>query len=217
MSERGGLRLGMFALAAAVSACASNEPRIVAVSERYEPALVERVSVIALADHSEAEGSGQLASDALETSLLASGYRLLRRRDAEKILSDRRLTASAAPDPARLQELGRMLGVDALVFGAVTDYTGTPDRTILVDLPLEHADPIFSRGDERPWSGGPIARPERATPSRVALALRLVDVETGETLWIVSSSADGPDLAAALDQAAANAMKELSGRLKQAL
>jgi curli biogenesis system outer membrane secretion channel CsgG len=208
MSNRSALLLAAFALAAA---CAPPRPLIVAqgdVSERYQPALVHRAALIALADYPAAAGSGQVASDALERSLLASGYRLLLRRNAEKILGARELSAYGAADPARLQELGHLLGVNALAFGTVTDYTGEPDPTVLVDLPFEQADPVYGKGAARNWKGS-IARPQQKTPSRVSLTVRLVDVETGMTLWSVTSSAIGSDLTSALDDAAASAMREV--------
>ena len=208
MSERFLAPLAALVLAAAVPACAP-KPVVVAVSERYQPALARRVTLIALADYPAAAGSGVIVSDALERSLQAGGYRVVRRRDAEKILQARELSALGSSDPARLQDLGRLLGVDAIAFGTVTDFTGVSDMTVLVDMPLAQTDPVYGPGSSRYWSGS-VARPPQTKPSRVALTMRLVDVETGAVLWSVSSSSSGLDLTSALEDAAADAMSEVA-------
>ena len=208
MNDRFGVRLAALVLAAAVPACAP-KPALVAVSERYQPALARRVTLIALADYPAAAGSGAIVSDALERSLQAEGYHVVRRRDSEKILRARELSALGSSDPARLQELGRLLSVDALAFGTVTDFTGVSDRTVLVDLPLAHSDPVYGQGSPRAWSGS-VARPPQTTTSRVALTVRLVDVETGAVLWKASSAARGLDLTSALEDAAASAMRDVA-------
>jgi len=210
MSERFPVRLAALALAALAS-CAPKPVALVAVSERYQPALVQRVALIALADFPAASGSGAVVSDALERSLDSHGYRVVRRRDAEKLLQARELTALGSSDPARLQELGRLLGVDALAFGTVTDFTGAPDETVLVDMPLAQADPVYGRDSPRLWSGS-VVRPPQTTRSRVALTARLVDVETGAVLWKTASAASALDLTSALEDAAASAMREVSAK-----
>lgn len=219
-------------LAGGLSACA---PRaVVVVSGAYEPARIQRVALTALADYSGAAGSGAIASDTLEKYLLGTGYRLVERRQAEQILREHNFSLSGVVDQSQIKEIGRLLGVDALVLGSVTDYTSSRDHTVLVDMPLEQTDPIYSQvvttkreGDarvrttENVVTGYAVTRTSQVLPltqtlpAQVALAVRLVDVQTGEVLWSASSSADGSTLTLALEDASSSAMKEVTKQLKK--
>jgi hypothetical protein len=198
-------------LIAALAACASpKDPSLVSVSDRFQPALAQRVTLVALADFPSAAGSGAIVSDALERSLASEGYSVVRRREAEKILEARELSAAGSTDPARLQELGRLLGVDALAFGTVTDFTGVVDTTVLVEMPVAQHDPVYARGSSRVAWTGSVPRPAPTTRSSVGLTVRLVDVETGAVLWSAASSGSGLDLTSAVEDAAATAMREVA-------
>jgi hypothetical protein len=219
-------------LACGLAACAPKA--VVVVSGAYEPSRVQRVTLATLADYPGAAGSGAIASDTLEKYLLQTGYRLVERRQAEQILREHDFSPAGETDPAELKQVGTLLGVDALVLGSVTDYTGSRDQTVLVDMPQEQTEPIYGQvvttrrdGDERVRTtenvvtGYAITRtsqivPQTETvPAHVALSLRLVDAASGEVLWSASSSAGGPDLPSALEAASASAMKETAKQLKK--
>jgi hypothetical protein len=228
---------GVFVLiAGALTACAP--AAVVVVSRDYDLARVQRVSLAAFADFPGAPGSGALAASTFEKYLLTAGYRLVDRAQAEAALQQN--AANSLPgelpgdvDPSQIQAQGKLLGVDALALGTLTDYTGSRDQTVMVDIPQEQTDPIYGqvttvqgRRDDRTVTTQNVVTgyattttdqvvPETETvPAHAAMTVRLVDASTGELLWSVSSSASGDDLASATESASSSAMQAVAKRLK---
>lgn len=216
--------------AAALAACA---PRAaVVVSKDYDPAKIKRVAMAAIDDFPGAAGSGDIAAGTFEKYLLLSGYSLVERRQAAQILKEHDFNLSGEVSPDQLRQAGRLLGVDAIVIGGVTDYTNARDQTVMVDMPQEQTDPIYGQvvttqrtdqgrvrtvqnvvtGYATTFSSQLV--PETTTvPAHAALSLRLVDVETGEVLWSAGAGSDGGDLASALEAASAAAAKAIAKKL----
>jgi hypothetical protein len=178
---------------------------VVVISPSYRPANVKAVAVTAFSDFPGESGSGDAAANTFEKYLLQAGYRVV--------------------DAAQ---------ADALAVGALTDYTGARDETVMVDIPQEQSDPVYGQvvttqrsGDTRVKSvqnvvtGYAITQtsqvvPETQTvPAHVAMNVRLVDAKTNELLWSVSSSGSGDDLPAATEDASAAAMKALLKQLSK--
>jgi hypothetical protein len=221
--------------AAALTACAP--AAVVMVSPDYNPARVHRVSLAAFSDFPGSPGSGTLAAGTFEKYLLLAGYGLVEQDQALAAAK----TESALPgelpgdvDPSQVQAEGKQLGVDALALGALTDYTGPRDHTVMVDMPQEQTDPIYGQvstvqrsGDTRTrtttavvtgyatTTTDQIVQETETIPAHVAMTVRLVDASNGELLWSVSSSASGDDIAAATEAAAASAMQAVAKSLKK--
>lgn len=72
--------------------------------------------------------AGQAAQDMLVTELVKKGsYRVVEREQLDAILQEKNLTISGDIDPKTAVKLGKMLGVEYLVAGAVTEM-GVADR-----------------------------------------------------------------------------------------
>lgn len=226
--------LALFALIAA-GLCACATPASVVVSRSYDPARVQRVTLASFADFPNVPGSGAIGADTFEKYLLLAGYRLVERRQAAQILAEHRFTLSGGADASRLSAAGKLLGVDAIAIGSVTDYTGPRDQTVMVDMPQEQTDPIYGQIETTKRSGdtrihtvqnvvtgyqttmtSQIVPTTQTVPAHAAVNVRLVDVNDGEVLWSASASANGEDLPAALEEASANAMRAVAKKLKAA-
>ena len=125
--------------ALALGACAT---ATVAIKSGFDFTAVKRVAVVGFSDYSGRPGSGEILSGAFEQNLLAAGYDVAERAQVDKILREKRLTAS---DPKAAKELGRVLGVDALLFGRITDFREPRETLTHEDVVDTHQDPIYVR------------------------------------------------------------------------
>lgn len=191
-----------FALASLLllGACAT---ATVAIKSDFDFKRVERVAVVGFSDYANRPGSGETLSGAFEQDLLAAGYDLVERAQVDKILREKRLSAS---DPKAAKEIGRLLGVDALLFGRITDYREPREVLTQADVVDTHQDPIYVRKtkhiqnpdgtpgtpgttEETEIQGYRITRVVRREPrtvttyGRLGVSARLVFVPTAEVLW----------------------------------
>ncbi len=196
--------LSLLVLAAAAAFAACAPSAVVVVSRGYDPARIKSVAVTSFADFPGAPGSGDMAANTFEKYLLEAGYRVV------------------GPDQA-----------DALAIGALTDYTGAREETVMVDIPQEQSDPIYGQVFTSQRSGDTLVRtmqnvvtgysmsmsdqvvPEtQVVPAHVAMNVRLLDARTNELLWSVSSAASDDDLPAATESASADAMAAVLKKLR---
>ncbi|HVE13051.1 MAG TPA: CsgG/HfaB family protein [Elusimicrobiota bacterium] len=225
-----GLLLG--ALAAALAACAA--PAFVIVSPDYDASRVRRVALLAFDDFPGAPGSGEIVAGTFEKYLLLGGYGLVERRRVNELLREQAFQSSGAVDPATLKRIGQLLGVDALAFGGVSDFSNSRDQTVIVDMPQEQSEPIYGSVETVQRSGDtmvrttqnvvtgyayrhtsrPVAEVE-TIPARVGVSVRLVSVDTGQVLWSGSASSSGSDLASAAEEASSQIMQAVARKLKK--
>jgi hypothetical protein len=133
-----------------------------------------------------------------------------------------------------MSRLGKILGVDALIFGSLTDYRDAQEQTVMVDEPQESTEPIYGSVATIQRSGGAVVKtsqqvvtgyqtsttdqvvPEVETlPAHAGMAVRLVDEGTAEVLWSASASSEGSDPAAAIEKASAALMQAVAKQLKK--
>ncbi|MDE2489278.1 MAG: hypothetical protein KGM24_00415 [Elusimicrobia bacterium] len=228
-------RRGLAVLLAVATAAACAPPAAVLVSQGYDPAQVRRVALVSFSDYPGAPGSGAIAAGTFDKYLLLPGYQLLERRQVDALLREKAFDLSGAVDQTQLRRLGKLLGVDALAFGTLTNYAAPGQQTELVDMPLENTNPVYGRVVTTRKNRGArvttiqdvvtgysttrrdaIVPQTSLVPAQVGLSVRLVDVETGTVLWSVSASAVGSDLPSALEDASAQAMRAVVRQLRRA-
>lgn len=229
-------RRGILIVAAACAGFWGCAPRaVVFLSHDYNRHRVDRVAIMGFQDYPGAPGSGEITASTFEKYLLWAGYSLVERRQVEQVLKEQSLSLTGATDPATIRKIGRILGVDALVFGSLTDFSNIREQTVLVNMPQEQSEPVFGRvvteqrdKDKTVRSVQPVIAgyaytrrdrlvPESQTlPAHIGESVRLVDVETGEVLWSATASSDGVDLTAASQQASASIMQAVVKQLKKA-
>lgn len=181
----------------ALSACAT---ATVAIKSDFDFKQVKRVAVVGFSDYANRPGSGETLSGAFEQGLLLAGYDLVERAQVDKILREQKLSAS---DPKAVKKLGQILGVDALLFGRITDYREPREVLTQADVVDTHQDPIYVRRtkriqnpdgtagttEETEIQGYRTTRVVRREPrtvttyGRLGVSARLVFVPTAEVLW----------------------------------
>jgi hypothetical protein len=196
-------RLALPLLAAALAACASAR---VAVNRNFDFTKIRRVAVIGFNDYPRREGSGDLVSGAFEQALISAGYEVVERAQVHRIMAEKKF--SGAPDARKAKALGKLLGVDALLFGQITDLVESRTDLVNVDVVDDRIDPVYVRKTRRvTQSDGStsevsesvidgyktthIVRQEPrsyTTDGRLGVSARLVYVQTGAVLWSGSDS-----------------------------
>lgn len=190
---------------AAVLALAACGTATVAIKSDFDFSRVKRVAVAGFADYAGRPGSGESLSGAFEQEMLAAGYDLVERSQVDKVLREKRLSAG---DSKAAKELGRALGVDALLLGRITDYREPRETLRHADVVDAHQDPVYAvktrrvrnpdgtyrSVEETVLTGYRTTRVVRREPrvvttyGRLGVSARLVFVPTGEVLWSGSDS-----------------------------
>jgi curli biogenesis system outer membrane secretion channel CsgG len=142
------------------------------------PGLKKRIAVMTFEDKS---GNGQIGSgmaDKLTTALVKSGkYIVLERQEIQKVLEEQALGQGGAVTEASAAKAGKVLGVELLVMGSVTEF-GQKESSVggsAPDMPLPGPSLPFHLG------GGGGARVTTVT-ARVGIDLHIVNATTGEIL-----------------------------------
>ena len=208
-------------------------PAVVFLSSSYNPTRVRSVALVGFQDYPGTEGSGKITASIFEKYLLLGGTSLVDHAQAQKVLDDQSVALSDSVDLATLRQIGEQLGVDALAFGQLSDYTDASDRTVVEDMPLEQSQPILGQvdtvqrqGDTRVHTSTqvvtgysysstevPVQQTE-TVDAHVGMSVRLVDVETGQLLWSGSASGRAPHLNEATEEASAQIMQGVAAKLK---
>jgi hypothetical protein len=225
--------LALAGLILSFSACAP--PAVVFLNARYQAAHVQRVALIGFEDYPGMAGSGKIVGGIFEKYLLLGNYSLVDQRQVAAVLEKQSLDPGANMDAQEIQSLGKLLGVDALVFGQVTGYSDSSDRTVVVDMPLEQTQPIFGQvitvqhshhGEEvktvqdvvTGYSSTTTDTPVQQTETvyaHVGLSVRLIDANSGDLLWSASSSGIGGHLNEAAENVSSQVMKTVFEKVKK--
>ncbi|OGR95344.1 MAG: hypothetical protein A2902_05290 [Elusimicrobia bacterium RIFCSPLOWO2_01_FULL_64_13] len=195
--------LGRALFPAALLFLASCSRAVVAVKPGYDSANIRRVALLGFADFPSVPGSGESVSGVFEKALLRAGYQVVERRRIDEVLKERGFELSGAVDPATARELGRMLGVDALILGGISAYAPQKKNIVFVDIHEQTQEPIFEKETKRLKKGDKWVTVEeevfkgtrtetRVTKmpqtyiqeAEVGLAVRMVDVKSAELLWV---------------------------------
>lgn len=163
-----------------------------------KPAQVDITGIksIAIVDFIGPENSGAIASSMLTSRLFESKFfRLVERERVLQILEEHKLAMAGVVDAATAKEVGRLLGVDALIFGEVTAYSLEPDQ-----VGTEKVERKVGTGQYRTVRRGNkevreeimktvlVDQEYRIRRGAVGVTFRMVKVETGELLAVKSNT-----------------------------
>ncbi len=196
---------------------------IVAIKPNYDFSKMGPVALIDPSDYPGQPGSGAAVSEGLEPYLLKAGYNLIERSQVQQILQEQSFSHSGAIDPGTAEQLGKVLGVNALILGTVTNAVQAQSSTYMETVQNTNFQPVYQGGGHVGRDGrvhGGVTQydvvttndevPETyTTPASISFTVKMVDVTTGQVLWTGSISSDGDSLADAATKA--------SGRLMDAL
>lgn len=215
------MKRALILLAAVLAACGT---ATVAVKQDFDFSRVKRVAVAGFSDAAGYPGSGDSLSGAFEMELLAAGYDLVERGEVDKLLREKKLSAS---DPKSAKAVGQLLGVDALLLGRITDYREPRESLRHADVVDTHQDPVYARKtrtvrnsdgtsgtvEETVLTGYRTVRVVRREPravttyGRLGVSARLVSVATGEVLWSGSDASSVYSFEESARSVAASIMK----------
>lgn len=181
---------------------------IVSVKQDFDFRKIRRVAVLGFEDFPHMPGSGKVMAGAFEKSLLRAGANLVERQQIEAVIKEQKLDITGAIDPRETRELGKILNVDALVMGTLTVYTPENRGVVMVDIHERYSDPVFKtetytemkgtdswRTTERSVVSGYQKRSKSyqvpqtyVLQAEIGASVRMVDVQSGEVLWVGTSS-----------------------------
>lgn len=123
--------------------------------------------------------AGEAAQDMLVTELVRKGtYRVMEREQLAAILEEKNLSLSGDIDPKTAVKIGKMIGVEYLIAGAVTEL-GVADRDVNV--------PTYLFGGRVPSVN------VRSQKMDAALDARAFSTSTGEIVWADTASESTSD------------------------
>lgn len=190
-----------------LTACATPQ---VAYNPHFDFASIKRVAVVSFAG-----SDGSVAADMMTQSLVAHGANVIERQQLNAVLNEYHLAASGILDPSTVQQVGKILGVDALFVGTVV--ASSPSQSYVVTNTNSGYPPgypgggmygygmpsqvtpiagnnIYSQGSVIGIPGSQIV----TSAAQVSMVSRMVDVQTGQILWSASMTYQGLDRLSAI-------------------
>jgi len=142
----------------------------------------KRVAVVGFDDAPEFHGSGNEIADLIGFELLKRGYDVIEKNRVDLILKEQarelKMVEFGIMEPSTAVELGKILGVRALVVGTVTKYAVTKSHKGQSSLYI-------------PTVGG-FELPEKEIYTvEVSFTVKMVDFETAAVLWQGANSKSG--------------------------
>ncbi|MDD5657655.1 MAG: CsgG/HfaB family protein [Elusimicrobia bacterium] len=217
------MRIALPLAAALWCGCAARP--IVAVKPGFDFARLGRVALLDFQNYDDRGGSGALVSRALEPYLLGAGYKLVERSQMQKLLQERALGQALGANAEAAESVGRLLGVEAMVMGGVTEFVSERSETYLQTTQNVSYDPVYRTVEGQDRQGRAVTRQEIShydvvttneqipvtynVPAKIGFSARLVDVATGDVLWTGSVTAQGDNLTEAADSAAKRLVEAL--------
>jgi curli biogenesis system outer membrane secretion channel CsgG len=162
-------------LTLAVDAAAQQKKRVAVLS--FDDAAV-RSSATAAIGSSQDIGAG-VADVVIKELLEDARYSIIERRAIDAVLKEQNFSNSSRADPKSAAAIGRLLGVDAIVIGSVTQFG------------VEESAVALGSGALGRITRGAIGAGKRVnTKATVGMTARMVDTSTGEILTAASGSGE---------------------------
>ncbi|HUK88372.1 MAG TPA: CsgG/HfaB family protein [Terriglobales bacterium] len=116
---------------------------------------------------------GRGMTDLLVKHLVQDGtYSVVERRALDKILAEQNFSTSDRANPASAAQIGKLLGVDAIILGTITQFGGETKNTNVGG----------AGGGWGGWGIGGVGH--KNTKAIVTVDCRIVDIDTGEILAV---------------------------------
>ncbi|OVE76795.1 hypothetical protein BVX98_04745 [bacterium F11] len=188
-----------------MTGCAHNGP--VTLNKDYDFSKVKRVAVMGFESMGGVEESGPSFTSIFEKLLLRAGYQMVEREKVARVIDEQNFQFSGAVNPRQVIEIGRILGVEALVLGHVTVYSPHEKGIVLVEVHSEEKEPIISkkrietvRNKETIIEEYDVVTDYRITnqtrqipqvyriQAEAGVVVKMVDSQSGEIAWVGSAT-----------------------------
>ena len=178
-------------------------PSVVSVRVEKPPAIpLPGIKEIAVADFQGPERSGSQIATLTQSMLMSAQYFDIMERDKlRRVLEEQNLGMSGVVDEATAAQVGKLLGVDALIFGEVTRYRVEPDKEVTKQVKVRVGTGKYEEVEEKDPKTGKVKKVKKeimkeelvdkkhwVRQGTVAINFRVVDVETGRLLAAHSDS-----------------------------
>lgn len=195
-------------LAPLAAACG---PSLAKVQDKVSHFSKKRIGVLAFSDAPGDPNSGELAADLFCARLRQAGFVLVDRAATDKLVSEQSLQASGAVKPEEAARLGRLLGADVLLTGAVTEASVRRQYR----PPVYETQNVVRTNPDGTTYSVPVQVQVQAGESydqaQFSFTTRLTFVEDGAIAW--SGSGSGQTPYGTVQQAAESAVKQTADRL----
>ncbi|HXR40016.1 MAG TPA: CsgG/HfaB family protein [Terracidiphilus sp.] len=157
---------------AAAQAAAARKPRIAILDFDY--ATVQSYSSAIFGTNVDI---GKGIADLLVTDLVKNGsYSIIERKALDKIMAEQNFSNSNRADPTSAAKIGKLLGVDAMLVGSITEFGNETKKTNL-------------GGGGGNWGGfGLGGFGHSNSKANVGITARLVNVDTGEIMAVAEGT-----------------------------
>jgi len=160
---------------------------------------------------------------------IRSGFKVVERARLENVLAEHGLSVSGYLSPETTREIGQILGVDTLLLGEVSSYT--PARTELTTVTSRRSEskPVYTQDvmvlpdgttvNQVRNTGTQVSHTTEVRPTsytinaQVGVIAKLVDVQTGEVVWIGSLESSSPRALDAAEDVARRLVKSFTKEL----
>jgi len=187
MSRILSLIVGLALLLAAGDASAQQKKRVAILS--FDDAAVEASAARAVGTTQDV--GGFLADVVVKELLKGSIYTVVERRAIDQVLKEQNFSNSNRADPKTAAAIGRVLGVDAIIVGSVTQFG------------IEESAVALGSGTVGRLTRGVLGGGKRVNnKATVGITARMVDTKTGEVLTAASGSGESSKASVAASGAA---------------
>jgi len=212
-------------LAAVVSgACAPKT----AISQNYNFKDVKRIGIMAFDTPT---NRFQGAENVFAKYLIQNGFTVVERAKIEQVLAEQNLSVTGYLSPETTKLIGKILGVDLLLTGQITSYTPSRTSLAMVETRSYQSNPVYTTQTSMGPDGKPIfsqvpvgqqvtasadvVPTEITTSAQVGVVAKLVDVETGEIVWIGTDTGSDTNALNAVDASAKRLINRLAKDIKK--
>ena len=153
---------------------------------------INRVAVIDFENYTTDKGLGiEIVGEIMSKIVEAGQIQLVERGQLEGVLREQNLAVKGFISPETAKEVGKILGVDALILGEITYYQTTAEMNV------DQNPPFTPKHPENPSSWDRLKMSSQDTTNiweedkvTTNISLRLVEVETGSVVWSRSMSVE---------------------------
>lgn len=206
--------------------CASNS----VINSSYDLRKIKRIGV-AKFDCRNADIAG--VENLFAKYLLENGFSVVERARLEKVLEEQKISVQGYFSPETAKAIGRVLGVDALLLGEVFSYNPGKEDIAFVETHNVSEEPVYRKELQlqpdgayaeviRP-AGVKVTKETTKVPhvytiyTQIGLIAKLVDIETGEIVWVGSYVNEGVNALSAAEVSARYLMKSFHKDWEKAL
>ncbi len=196
---------------------------------------IKRIAVFEFKDYDKHPNSGSIVSDLFAKYLIKSEFDVVERIELEKIINEHKLNISGVINSEQMKQLGILSGADAIITGNITLFSPGKKDVVIVKVKETTTETRYSKNkngntnektkleqkqkDEEKVEIQKVV--EREIPhtyvieSEIGITCKMIDVETGEIIWVASDTYEGINTQVAAEYLVSSIIGELTKYLSK--